>query len=105
MYQQQLRAVASQKEALAMQLTEIKGAKTELEKATGDVYRISGPLLIRSTKPEAAADLAEKEELVNVRLKTLETSEKKLKSKLDELKEKLNDKSIIVPKKKSDDED
>ena len=105
MYQQQLRALAGQKEALTLQLSEIRGAKEELGKATGDVYRVSGPLLIRSTKSDAEVDLVDKEELVNVRLKTLESSEKKLKSKLDELKDKLNDKSIIVPKKKTSDDD
>ncbi|MBU0953578.1 MAG: prefoldin subunit [Nanoarchaeota archaeon] len=99
-YQQQIRNIASQKETINFQLAEIKNAKEELEKTSDDVFKISGPILIRTTKTEATKDLNEKEELFSVRLKSLETSEKKLLDKMEELRNELTKTEKKTDKKK-----
>ncbi len=80
----------AQKEALNMQLMEIRKALEELEKTKEkEVYRLSGPILIKSTKAEVKSMLKDKEELINMKIKTLEKGEKKMKGKIEELRDKL----------------
>ncbi|MBI4181522.1 MAG: prefoldin subunit [Candidatus Aenigmarchaeota archaeon] len=89
MYQQQMQGIAAQKEAVNMQLMELSGALDELEKATGAVYKVAGPLIVKSEKAELKKDMEEKKELLHTRLKVLEKSELKIREKVDELKGKL----------------
>ena len=89
-YQQQLQMVASQKEALNMQLIESGKALEELAKpGDGDVYKITGPVMVKVGRAEAKKDIESKKELAMVRMKTVEKSEQGIKAKLDELREKL----------------
>ena len=88
-YQQQMQGIAIQKETLNVQSLEISTALDELEKAKGDVYKLTGPLLIKSPKGEVKKDLEEKKELIGIKIKTLDKSEGKIKSKMEELREEL----------------
>jgi prefoldin beta subunit len=89
-YQQQLQMVESQKEALNMQVMETGKALEELSKpGEGDVYKITGPVLVKVSRAEARKDVESKKELAMLRLKTMEKSEAAVKGKLEELKEKL----------------
>ncbi len=98
LYQQQMQNIMVQKESLNIQLIEISKALEELEKshADNDVYRIAGPILIKSGKTEVKKDLKEKEDVIRMRLKTIETGEKRVKDKIEEIRDKMSD-----PKKKS----
>lgn len=90
LYQQQMQGILTQKETLNVQMVELSTALDELEKTKDqDVYKVSGPLLIKSKKTEVKKDLEEKKELIDVKLKTLEKSEEKIKKKLDDLREQL----------------
>ncbi|UCD03167.1 MAG: prefoldin subunit beta, partial [Candidatus Aenigmatarchaeota archaeon] len=90
-YQQQLQLVSGQKEALNMQTAEISKALEELSgQGKGEVYKISGPVLIKVSSAEAVKDLKSKKELAALRLKTIEKSEAGLKEKLEDLREKLS---------------
>jgi len=90
LYQQQIQGIAIQKETFSMQLIEITKALDELEKSKGDgLYKVSGPILIKSEKGELKKELEEKKELISVKLKTLEKSEQRIKERIDGLKEKL----------------
>lgn len=89
-YQQQLQGLMAQKEAFKMQSDEIEKAIVDLEKITGEeVYKMSGPILLKSKKNDVMKDLKEKQELIKTQLKTIEKSEEKAKSKLDELRDKI----------------
>ena len=89
-YQQQLQIAAGQKEALNMQLVEITKALEELNKpGSGDIYKISGPILIKTNGAAAKKDLESKKELSMLRLKTVEKSEQNIREKLEELRDKL----------------
>ncbi len=90
-YQQQLQVVATQKEALNLQMIETGKALEELSKPSReDVYKIVGPILIKVNRAEAKKDIESKRDLVTLRIKTLEKSESKLREKLEELREKLS---------------
>lgn len=89
-FQQQLQLVESQKEALSMQLVEAGKALEELAKpGEGEVYKVTGPVLVKVSRDEARNDVEGRKELAMLRLKTIEKSESGLKEKLEELKGKL----------------
>ena len=89
-YQQQLQVVSSQKDALNLQLIEHGKALDELSKPSKeDVYRIMGPVLIKEKRDKAKKELESKKEMIMLRLKTLEKSEKTLNEKLEGLKKQL----------------
>ena len=89
-YQQQMQAYLMQKEQLNIQLLEINKAVEDLEKTKeAEIYRISGPVLIKTKKAEATKDLNEKKDLIKLRLAQIEKKEKGIREKIDDLKEKL----------------
>jgi prefoldin beta subunit len=89
-YQQQAQGILLQKENISIQLTEIKKALEELGKTTeSEIFKMSGPILIKSTKSSVKKELAEKEEVLSIRMKTLEKNEKKVRERLTEMRDKL----------------
>ncbi len=86
-----MQSVVMQKEALSVQANEIGNALEEVGKAgeKQELYKVSGPVLIKSTKQDIEKDLKEKKELLELKIKTLEKSEKRIKERMDELREKL----------------
>lgn len=90
MYQQQLQSIVTQKEAMSMQTTEIQKALTELSTAKDDVYKVAGPLLIKSDPEAVKKELNDKLDFIILRIKTLEKSEKRLKEQFDEISQKLS---------------
>ena len=90
-YQQQMQSILAQKETLKMQQMELKKALEEMEKSQeAHVYKASGPILIKSPREDVKKELSEKDEFITTRLQTLERSEKKVREKIEELREKLS---------------
>ena len=91
-FQQQMQTVLIQKESLNIQNMEIDKALEELKKATTeDVYKAVGPILIKSTKKDLEKELTEKKETVDLRLKSLQKQEDRIKEKLKEVQEKFEE--------------
>jgi prefoldin beta subunit len=91
LYQQQVQNILAQKETLNIQLIEIGKALEELGKTReADVYKIAGPILIKSKKADVKKDLKEKEDTIRNRLKTLESGEKRIREKIEELRGKIS---------------
>ncbi len=89
-YQQQLQMVLSQRESLNIQLIEVGKALEELAKPGNDeVYKITGPVLIKVKANDAKKDLQSKKELAMLRMKTMDKNEAGIKEKLEELRGKL----------------
>ena len=90
MYQQQLQTLVTQKESLNMQQTEIQKALTELSNTKDDVYKVAGPVLIKSDVETLKKELTEKVDFISIRVKTLEKGEKRLKDQFEEISQKLS---------------
>jgi len=89
-YQQQIQTVMAQKSAFTMELNEIKKALEELEKTNEkSVFKLSGPLLIKVDTKDVKKDFSEKEIAINLRIKTMERQEQKLKEKIEGMREKI----------------
>jgi len=81
----------AQKQQLTMQLTETENATKELEKLADDaiVYKSIGALLVKAEKVKVSADLADRKELVKMRVDVLTKQEERLRTQVKELQEKL----------------
>lgn len=87
LFQQQLQSLMFQKETLSLQAAEIKKATEEIENTKEtSVYKITGPILVKTNKKEVKKDLDEKEEAISIRIKMLEKNEMKIKDKLNEIR-------------------
>ncbi|MBI4018286.1 MAG: prefoldin subunit beta [Candidatus Aenigmarchaeota archaeon] len=89
MQNQQLQNVLMQKQALILQDKEIEKALEEINKEdTQEIYRSIGPVLVRSEKEKVRKELEEQKEEIELKIKTLEKQESRLKSLLKEGQEK-----------------
>jgi len=92
MYQQQLQSVLIQKESLRLQNLEIEKASEELNVSKEEkAYKIVGQIMISKSIEELKKELNENKEMVDVRIKSLEKTEERINSKLNELQEKLKE--------------
>lgn len=91
-YQQQMQTVMLQKESLSIQKMENDKAIEELEKTAHDeVFKTVGPILIKSTKNDLLAELKERQETIDLRLKTMQKQETRIRDKLKESQEKFQE--------------
>lgn len=87
--QEQLQALAAQKEQFSMQKEEHKEALSEVEKAAGKVFISVGGAIVETPKEEAVKKLKERQESIEMRLtlvnKQYEDFSKKEKSLREEI--------------------
>jgi prefoldin beta subunit len=87
MVQQQAQAISSQKVQMELQLKEVEQSIAELKKLKKDaeVYKSIGSLLIRKDKTKINAELKERKETLELRVKTLQKQDKDVQAKLMEM--------------------
>ena len=91
-YQQQMQTVLLQKESLSIQQMENSKALEELEKTThDDVFKTVGPILIKSTKKILTEELKERQETIDLRLKSMQKQETRIRDKMKEAQDKLEE--------------
>jgi len=78
-----------------MELSETQAALNEIEDSNDEIFKIIGQLMIKTEKSKAKKELLEKENLLNLRIKTIEKQEKILIEKLDVLRD-----EVMKPAKK-----
>jgi prefoldin beta subunit len=89
--QQQLQAVSAQKMQMDAQKKEMERTLEELGKATGDVYKNVGSLMIKvQDKESVKTEIEDSIETLGVRITSLERQEKALREKYDLLQQTLN---------------
>jgi len=86
--QQNLQNLAMQKQQFQMQLNEIESAHTEMKDAK-HAYRIIGSIMVQSSKDDIEKDLKEKKETIELRIKSIETQEQRLREKAEEYQKQL----------------
>jgi len=87
MLEHNLSNLLAQKQAFELELNETLNALEEIQKTTGDVYKVVGGIMLKTDKKQAIDDLQEKKKVGEMRLKALETQEKALETRANELKE------------------
>ena len=88
---QQMQGIMVQKQTIQLQVHETERALEELEKSPedGDVFRAVGPILVKTTKANLTKELGVMKEELDLRVKTLDKQEKRIKESLQETQEKL----------------
>lgn len=85
--EQNLQGFMMQKQAFQFEENEVINALEELKSADGDVYKIVGQVMIKTSKPELEKDLKSKKEIIQLRVKNIEKQEGILKEKAEKLRE------------------
>jgi prefoldin beta subunit len=89
-YQQQMQTILMQKEGLTLQQMDNEKAIEELAKTTHDeVFKTVGPILIKSTKKVLTDELKERLETIDLRLKSMQKQEVRIRDKMKESQDKL----------------
>jgi len=76
--EQNLQNVMMQKQSMQLEISEVDNALKELLKVKDEAYRIVGQIMIKASKEDLVKELKEKQELIGIRLKTLDTQEQSL---------------------------
>jgi len=85
-FQQQLQALTMQKQTLQVQQAELDNALTELKAVkTEKVYEIIGNILINKKPVELKKSLNEKQEMLGLRLESIEKQLKRITTKAQEV--------------------
>jgi prefoldin beta subunit len=82
--EQNIQSLLVQKQQFQSQLFEVESALKEIEK-TNDAFKIIGNIMIKTDKNQLKNELAQKKELVDLRLGNIHKQEKQLKDKADSL--------------------
>lgn len=87
--EQNLQSILMQKQTFQMDMSEVDNAFSELSKTNEDVFKIVGNIMVRSSKENLIKDLKQKKDLVELRIKTLDSQEKDLSKTSEELRKKV----------------
>ena len=85
--EQSFQQLIMQKQAFQMELTETENALGEISKTEGDVFKMVGQIMIKSDKTKVEEDLKKKQELLALRLKSIDSQETDLSKRAEELRE------------------
>jgi len=83
--EQSMQQFLMQKQQFQTQLVELDSALKEIE-ITTDSYKIIGNIMVKTNKEKLTKDLQERKELVELRMKTIEKQENKIKGSAEELR-------------------
>jgi prefoldin beta subunit len=89
--EQNINSLIGQKQQIQAQQAEIENALSQLE-GTEKVYRIVGNIMVASDRVKVKKELDEKKEFIDLRIKTMDKQEEKLRAKAQELQKAVMDK-------------
>ena len=85
MLEQNLQHSLAQRQSFQMQQLEIENALKEIEMSKEKPFKVVGTVMVETTKESLKQELTSKKELVEMRIKSIETQEAKIKEKADSL--------------------
>ena len=88
-YEQNLHSLLMQKQAFQIELIETETALVEIVNSKEDIFKIIGNIMIKTEKKRVEDELKRKKELFSLRLKSIESQEKELTNKTEEIKKEI----------------
>jgi len=85
--EQTMQQMLMQKQAFQMELSETENALTEITKAKDDVFKIIGQIMIKTKKDDVEQELKKKQELLALRMKSIEKQEESIMEQSNKLRE------------------
>jgi prefoldin beta subunit len=105
--QQNLENFSMQRQQFQLQQTEIETALAEIENSD-KAYRIIGNIMVLTDRDKLKKELSEKNEMLGIRINTIEKQEDKLRSRAEELQKEivkgLEDDNAKKPKKRQNEQ-
>lgn len=84
--EQNLQNLILQKQAFQMELNETINAADALSTSKGEVYKIVGQVMLKTSKAELEKELEEKKHLLELRIKSIEKQEIEVRAPLERLR-------------------
>jgi len=84
--EQALQNLLLQKQTFQLELNETENAIAEVEKASGEIFKVVGQVMLRKDKNEILEELKKRKDILALRIKSIGKQEENLRNKLDELK-------------------
>ena len=85
-FEQNLNGLLMQKQAFQMEQSETGKALEEIKNSKDDVFKLIGNIMVKTDKKKIEEELSKKKELIDLRLKTIESQESDFSKKAEELK-------------------
>ena len=89
MFEQTLQQLLMQKQAFQMELSETENALAEITSSKDDVFKLVGQIMIKSDKKKIEEELKKKQELLALRLKSIDSQEADLTKRLEDLRKEI----------------
>ena len=88
--EQNFEQIMQQKHLFNMEINETDLASKEVEKSDGEVFKIvGGQVVIKTAKDKLLADLKHKKDLLELRMKSIESQEKEFSDRIEELRQQI----------------
>ena len=84
--EQNMQSILMQKQAFQLELSEVENAISELGKTSEEVYKIVGNIMVKYSKENLSKELKQKNDLISLRLKSLDSQEKDLEATSENLR-------------------
>lgn len=81
-----LQMIMGQKQAIHLEVAETENALEEVKKTSSEIYKLAGSIMIKADKANTLKDLEEKNNLLKLRLSSIEKQEEMLELKAEQLK-------------------
>ncbi len=89
--EQNLQNILFQKQAFELEMDETISALKEIEESGDEVFKIIGQLMLKTEKSKIKSELAEKQKILGLRIKSFEKQENYLREKIDKIREGFSD--------------
>ena len=87
--EQNLHNLLLQKQAFQMELNETENASSEIEKTKEDVFKMISNIMIKTDKSKLKEELNRKKDLLNLRLKSIDSQENEFSKQLEDLRKEI----------------
>lgn len=84
--EQNFQALLIQKQTFQIENNETKTALEEIEKTKSDVFRVIGQIMVKSDKKALKKELSEKNDLIKLRVTSIEKQENELRIEIERLR-------------------
>ncbi len=85
-YEQTIQNLLMQKQAFSVEVSETENALAAITESDDDIFKLVGNIIIKTDKDKVKKELTKKNELLNLRLKSIESQESEVTKKAEEIK-------------------
>lgn len=87
MFEQNIQNLLLQKQAFQFELNETENAIEEVKKTGEEVYKMIGQVMLKAPKQEIEKELSQKKDILELRIKSIEKQESKLKEEVEKIRQ------------------